>query len=206
MELKAQIIEFILLTLTVSLSGVMAPGPMSAVAMNHGTQQRFAGLFIASGHAFVELPLIGALFFGIGFISRFSSLTAYITLAGSIVLFILGTVTIRDIRKQITIAPHSPLIDGIALTAFNPYFFIWWFTIGLSLIQKSVVFGLYGLVIFSILHVACDYVWLFLLSMVSFAGASFLGKQFKTAVSIITVVMLYSFGAYFLYDALRQIL
>lgn len=200
------LIEFIFLTLTISLSGVMAPGPMSAVTINHGTHSRLAGLKVASGHAIIELPVIFALFFGIKIITQFTDITTYITLAGSIVLCILATLTLKSLRNNnTTIQSYTPMVDGIVLSAFNPYFYVWWLTIGLSLIQKAIIFGATGLALFSVLHLACDYLWLLLLSIISFAGASFLGTRFKTAVGIITVVMLYGFGLFFMYDALKQL-
>ncbi len=184
----------------------MAPGPMSAVTINHGTRSRLAGLKVATGHAIIELPVILALFFGIKLITQFADITTYITLAGSIVLFILATLTLKSLRKNnSSVQTYTPMIDGIVLSAFNPYFYVWWLTIGLSLIQKAILFGATGLALFSVLHLACDYIWLLLLSIISFAGASFLGTKFKTAVSIITVVMLYGFGIFFMYDALKQL-
>ncbi|NMB65631.1 MAG: LysE family transporter [Spirochaetes bacterium] len=206
MVTQLTLLEFSIITLTVSLSGVMAPGPMSAVTINHGTRSRLAGLMVATGHAIVELPVILALFFGIKLITQFTNITTYITLAGSIVLFILATLTLKSLRNNNTsVQSYTPMVDGIVLSAFNPYFYVWWLTIGLSLIQKAIMFGVTGLAIFSVLHLACDYIWLLLLSIISFAGASFLGTKFKTAVSVITVFMLYGFGIFFMYDALKQL-
>jgi len=206
MVTQLTLLEFSIITLTVSLSGVMAPGPMSAVTINHGTRSRLAGLMVATGHAIVELPVIIALFFGIKLITQFTNITTYITLAGSIVLFILATLTLKSLRNNNTsVQSYTPMVDGIVLSAFNPYFYVWWLTIGLSLIQKAFVFGTVGLIIFSVLHLACDYIWLFVLSIISYAGASFIGKKFKIAVSIITVIMLYAFGIFFMYDALHAI-
>lgn len=206
MVTQLTLLEFSIITLTVSLSGVMAPGPMSAVTINHGTRSRLAGLMVATGHAIVELPVIIALFFGISLITQFADITTYITLTGSIVLFVLATLTLKSIKKNnYTLHSYSPIIDGIILSAFNPYFYVWWLTIGLSLIQKAFVFGTVGLTIFSFLHLACDYIWLFVLSIISYAGTSFIGKKFNIAIGIITVIMLYAFGIFFMYDALHAI-
>ncbi len=207
MATQLSLLEFSLITLTLSLSGVMAPGPMSAVTIHHGMRARLAGLHIATGHAIIELPVILALFFGLRLITQFAEFTTYITLAGSIVLCILATLTLKSLRDTNTIVhSYTPMIDGIVLSAFNPYFYVWWLTVGLSLIQNAIIFGASGLVLFSVLHIACDYIWLLLLSVISCAGASFLGKGFKTAVSIITVIMLYGFGIFFMYDALHAII
>ncbi|MCX8124081.1 MAG: LysE family translocator [Spirochaetes bacterium] len=198
-------IEFAFITLTVSLSGVMAPGPMSAVTINHGTRSKYAGLLVSTGHAIIELPVIIALFAGIQVIMQFANITSYITLSGGIVLVILATLTAQSVKANTTITTYTPLLDGIILSAFNPYFYVWWLTIGLSLIQKGIIFGSIGLAAFSFLHIVCDYIWLLILSMLSFAGASFLGAKFTKTVGFITVIMLYAFGLYFIYDAIKQI-
>lgn len=206
MDTQLSFLEFSIITLIISLSGVMAPGPMSAVTINHGTHSRLAGLKVATGHAIIELPVIFALLFGIKIIEPFTDITTYITLAGSIVLCILATLTLKSLRNNnTTIQSYTPMVDGIILSAFNPYFYVWWLTVGLSLIQKAIIFGATGLALFSVLHLACDYIWLFLLSIISFAGSSFLGTRFKAAVGIITVFMLYGFGLFFMCDALKKL-
>lgn len=177
---------------------------MSAVTLNHGTTSRFAGLKVATGHALVELPVIIALFYGIQIITKITDITTYVTLAGGIVLFILATLTLKSLKNESNVYTHSPLIDGIVLSAFNPYFYIWWLTIGLTLIQKATNMGNLGLPMLSVLHLSCDYIWLLVLSSLSFAGASFLGNKFTKAVGIVTVIMLYAFGLFFVYDALRR--
>jgi threonine/homoserine/homoserine lactone efflux protein len=57
---------------------------------------------------------------------------------------------------------RGPLIVGIIFTAMNPFFVIWWLTVGLKLISDSIyLFGIIGgaLVLF-LFHIWMDYVWL----------------------------------------------
>ncbi len=49
---------FLLQAVLISLSGVMAPGPMTAAAIESGTRRWHAGIFLALGHAIVKIPLI----------------------------------------------------------------------------------------------------------------------------------------------------
>jgi len=54
----------------ISLSGVMAPGPLFAAAVSEGRKNMFSGFVISAGHAAVEIPLIIALFlFGVADVS-----------------------------------------------------------------------------------------------------------------------------------------
>ena len=48
---------FLFKAFVISLSGVLAPGPMTAAAVGHGVRSRHAGALMAVGHAVVEFPL-----------------------------------------------------------------------------------------------------------------------------------------------------
>ena len=51
-------ITFLLTATAISLSGVLAPGPMTAATLAAGTRSRHAGAIIALGHGVVEFPLM----------------------------------------------------------------------------------------------------------------------------------------------------
>ncbi|MDD4289511.1 MAG: LysE family transporter, partial [Atribacterota bacterium] len=59
-------LSFLFKTVIISLSGVMAPGPITAMTVSKGTQNPHSGPMIAIGHGIVELPLILIIFFGFG--------------------------------------------------------------------------------------------------------------------------------------------
>ena len=62
------LVEFAIIIITVSLSGVMSPGPLFAANIAYGLKGGIkAGLKMAYGHTVVELPLVVLL--GIGAIS-----------------------------------------------------------------------------------------------------------------------------------------
>ncbi len=59
-------LSFLLSAVAISLSGVMAPGPITAATLAAGARSRHAGAMIALGHAVVEMPLILLLVVGVG--------------------------------------------------------------------------------------------------------------------------------------------
>ena len=59
---------FLVQTVIISLSGVMAPGPITAVTVGTGTKSPHAGVLVALGHGIVEFPLMLFIFFGLGFV------------------------------------------------------------------------------------------------------------------------------------------
>jgi len=57
---------FLLRAAVISLTGVMLPGPLTAATIAKGYSDKHAGAWIAAGHAVIEIPLIAAIYFGLG--------------------------------------------------------------------------------------------------------------------------------------------
>jgi len=177
--------SFMLQTLLVSLTGVMAPGPITALTVAKGSESPHAGAAVAAGHGIVEIPLMAAIFYGFGRLLALRYVKASIALAGGLFLIVMAVGMIRSIRHAEP-GPgrytRSSLVTGIILSAGNPYFLIWWATIGSAMILQSVAFGKTGLFAFTALHLACDFLWLYFLSYLSFRGGQFFGKIFQKVV------------------------
>ncbi len=204
MLLSAFLIEAVL----ISLSGVMAPGPITAVTVSKGTKSPHAGAIIALGHGIVEIPLMILILYGFGEILKILYIKAIIGLLGGLFLLKMGLNLLQGIKQakiNSSNDPHSPLIAGIILSLANPYFLIWWATIGSILIFRSITFGLFGFVIFMILHWFCDFFWCYFLSALSFKGGQFFGKRLQQVLFAICGVFLLFFSAKFIYDAVKII-
>jgi len=61
----------------------------------------------------------------------------------------------------------NPILIGVILTGLNPYFLLWWLSVGLPLIQVSMNAGLPLLLLMYVAHVWMDYFWL---TVMGFAG------------------------------------
>ena len=96
---------------------------------------------------------------------------------------------------------RSPVAAGAVLTAANPYFLVWWATIGATMAMQAAGFGAAGFVGFMIVHWLCDLGWSWFLSALSFRGGRFFGKAFQKAVFAVSGAALLFFGGKFLYDA-----
>jgi len=200
--LSAFLIEAVL----ISLSGVMAPGPITAVTLSKGTKSPHAGAIIALGHGIVEIPLMILILYGFGEILKIPYIKAIIGLLGGLFLLKMGLGLLQGIKQakiNSSNDPHSPLMAGIILSLANPYFLIWWATIGSILIFRSITFGLLGFVIFMILHWFCDFFWCYFLSALSFKGGQFFGKRLQQVLFAICGVFLLFFSAKFIFDAVK---
>ncbi len=205
MSLLAFLVEAVL----ISLSGVMGPGPMTAVTVGKGSESPYAGALVAVGHGIVEFPLMVFIFYGFGYFLSQSYVKAAIALVGGLFLLVMAVGMFRDIRRaeiNSTRYSGSAIAAGVLLSLGNPYFLVWWATVGATLILRSVSFGLLGFLLFAVLHWSCDLLWCSLLSAISFKGGQFLGRGFQKVVFAICGVLLLVFGAKFILDAIQVFL
>jgi threonine/homoserine/homoserine lactone efflux protein len=198
-------VGFLLTAVGVSLSGVMAPGPLTAATLAAGTRGRHAGAVMALGHAVIEFPIILLVVTGVGKLLQWEGVKAAIGLAGGIVLLLMGLQLLIATTKVQNSADAStrkhPFVLGIALTAGNPYFLLWWATVGLALATQAIQWGAFAFVLFAIVHWLCDLVWLEALSLATFKGSELLGRRTEQVVLLLCGVMLVAFAFKFFYDA-----
>ena len=191
---------FLLYAAGISLSGVMMPGPLTAATITKGYREQNAGVFIALGHAVIELPLMALIYFGFARFFASPEVKMVVGLAGGLMLIFMGLMVLRSFRKDMAEAadlPYNSLVTGIVLTGANPYFFLWWATIGIALIVAAAQFGIWGLVIFAVVHWSCDLVWEQCVSMSVFRTRHLWTKRVQQIVFGICALALVGFGAYF---------
>jgi threonine/homoserine/homoserine lactone efflux protein len=208
-ELEMAFPAFLLEAVVISLSGVMAPGPVTSVAVAKGSRSPYAGALIAVGHGIVELPLMVAVYFGVGQLLQVPHTNAGIALGGGLFLLWMGVDVLRSLRgDSISKAQsaHSPLVAGILLSVGNPYFLVWWATVGAALVARSLEFGVAGFLALALAHWTCDLVWDTLLSALSFKGGEVLGPRFQKGIFLVCGACLILFGGRFLFDGALRLL
>ena len=202
-------IPFLLQSMLISLTGVMAPGPITAITVGKGNESPHAGALISIGHSIIEFPLMVAIFYGFGYLIELSYVKASIALLGGLFLVVMAIGMIRSIRNASLESGKyisSSLLAGILLSAGNPYFLIWWITIGAALVMRSVKFGIFGFVAFSLAHWICDFVWCYFLSTLSFKGGQFFGKVFQKVVFSVCGAFLIFLSGKFIIDGVKGFL
>ena len=202
MELALFLVEVVV----ISLSGVMAPGPVTAAAIGMGTHSQYAGMLIAVGHGIVEFPLMVLIVLGLGKILKLPTAQIIIGLAGGVFLLIMAIQMLKSLRaaeeQQTKVTKSAPVLTGIILSAGNPYFLVWWATVGLTLATTATGIGIWAFVIFAIVHWLCDFIWLGALTWASFKGSVLLGPRGMRIVLMICSAALFFFGLFFIYKAL----
>jgi threonine/homoserine/homoserine lactone efflux protein len=200
---------FLFQVFVISLSGVMAPGPVTAAAIGMGTRSRFAGSLIAVGHGVIEFPLILLIVLGAGKVLKLPAAQISIGLAGGAILLVMGVGMLRVLRSaeqsNSRLSGGTPVLTGILLTATQPYFLLWWATVGLALATQAADLGIWAFVLFAIVHWVCDFVWLSILSWASFKGSTVLGPRIMRIVLMICALALVVFGVCFVFRAVIKL-
>jgi threonine/homoserine/homoserine lactone efflux protein len=202
---------FILKSVAVSLTGVLAPGAMTAATIAHGTRTRWAGLQMALGHGLVEIPLIGLLLVGLHMVFQMPFVQIAIGLLGGAFILWMGCGMLRQSPPETAVpvpaGTRSIFLTGIVLSAANPYFLLWWATVGLNLAIDARQLGLWALVLFAVIHWTCDLVWLTILSWGAFytrKTAGLLGHRIQHGILIVCGGALLFFGGKFIFGALQN--
>jgi threonine/homoserine/homoserine lactone efflux protein len=196
---------FLFQVFLISLSGVMAPGPVTAAAIGMGARSRYAGMLLAIGHGIVEFPLMVLIVLGMGRILKLPAAQIVIGLAGGAFLLMMAVGMLKSLcsaeQQETKVAKSAPLLAGIILSAGNPYFLFWWATVGLALATTATGMGIWAFALFAIVHWLCDFIWLSALSLASFKGTGLFGLRSQRIVLMICAVALFFFGLYFIYNA-----
>ncbi|MDC4212659.1 MAG: LysE family translocator [Candidatus Nitrosopumilus limneticus] len=203
-----QIIEFASLVIIISASGVMSPGPLFAANITYGLREGVkSGIKIAIGHSIVEIPLVILLGIGVFSLEIFSEFKTVISIFGAFTLFGFAAIQIKTILEKnqgISEKPtHGPVITGILLSALNPFFIIWWITIGFKLISDSmIIWAFAGILIVFVSHIWMDFAWLGITAYLASKSKKIISnRNYKIMILGLSITLIY-FGITFLIDGI----
>ena len=201
-----QFFEFAILVIIVSVSGVMAPGPLFAANVSYGLKGGAkTGIKMAIGHTIVELPLVILLGIGVFSLEIFPEFRTIISILGAITLFVFATLQIKTVlkkeRTKMSNPKQGPLVAGVLLSALNPFFIIWWLSIGFKLISDAMILWSFGgILIMFVLHIWMDFVWLGAVSFFASKSSGILSnRNYKVLMLGISGMLVY-FGITFLIE------
>ena len=202
------LLEFAITVITISVSGVMSPGPLFTANVAYGVKGGWkSGIKLAYGHTVVELPLVILLDIGAISLTTFPQFREYISILGAISLFVFAGLQLRAVLKKSSqgySSRHGPFFIGVLLSALNPFFLIWWFTIGFKLITDALVlYSFVGIAIMFAFHIWMDYVWLGGVGFLSSRGKKIISaKNYRIFMIAISGILIY-FGISFLTQSLH---
>jgi threonine/homoserine/homoserine lactone efflux protein len=200
MEVITDFYLFILSVVAISLSGVMSPGPLFAVTIAKSEKNKKAGPLISLGHGVVEFPLMFLIYFGLNWVFTLTNVQRTISIVGGFIMIYMGVQMLRNRKQsqeQSSMLKHGPVVSAILGTAANPYFILWWATIGAALVTNAAIFGLIGFFIFAMTHWSCDLLWNTVVSITVFKSKRFWTRNVRMIVFSFCFLMLTGFGVWF---------
>jgi len=201
MEIITDFYFFLLSVIFISLSGVMAPGPLFAVTIAKSFKDKMAGVLISFGHGVIEFPLMFLIYFGFTLLEPESLTHKMISLVGGLILIYMGIQMLKTRKETATESSYSKygsLVSGILATGVNPYFILWWFTNGAALVINASIFGFIGFLIFAITHWSCDLLWNTFVALTVVKSKRFWTKRVHEIVFGFCIVVFIGFGAWFI--------
>ena len=192
----------------IGLSGAMMPGPLLAVTIRHASTRGFsAAPLLVLGHAILEAALVCLLLFGLTEWIRGDKAIIAIALLGSAMLLRMAAGMAMEVRTlRFDAAPGGvrgrandgkgsgvrPVIDGIVTSASNPYWSLWWATIGLGYLLLSRGQGWRGVLAFFSGHILSDAAWyLFVGAAVSAGRNWFTDRVYRGVVGACAVFLVF---------------
>jgi len=180
----------------IALSGALMPGPLLTATISESSRRGFtAGPLMIAGHAVLGLA---------PFLQK-PAVFAAIALIGSAILIFMAVGMFRSLPTlRLSWEPASrrtthPMISGILMSIANPYWTIWWATIGLGYILYSLQFGIRGVAFFFAGHILADLAWYSLISAAVAGGRHFLTDRLYRGLIAVLAAFLVGFAGYFAY-------
>ena len=197
-----EIFQMFILGFVIGLTGALAPGPTLVATVNASINGDWTtGLKVSLGHVIVELFLVILILLGLATVAL--PYTSAIAGIGGIALIAFGVLTIAGSRKSTmrTSPPQTianPYFAGLVTSAANPYFWIWWLSIGSAMVIAGLQGGLVPVGALMIGHWSADTAWLTLVSTGVSKGRTIVSDMTYQKIIALCGIFLILFGAYYL--------
>jgi threonine/homoserine/homoserine lactone efflux protein len=200
----------------VAFSGALVPGPMFTLVVTSAAQKGFwTSLFIVIGHSILELVVVISFYLGVLKYLEKPIILKIISLLGGVFLLYMGISILVSIFRKKTKLDLNPNISknsltkkssivivakGILISLANPYWYIWWLSIGAAFMLRSVKFNISGISLFYIGQISADFIWYLFIGFIVSTGRRFFNQKVYIAILVICSLFLFYLGIRFILD------
>ncbi len=194
----------------VGFSGAVTPGPLFAPTIRESLRRGFlAGPLVVTGHSVLELLVVAGLALGVSplfvegpaitVISFLGGL--FLIWMGSRMVFIPTTTPEASARSGPALARNGEVVmAGALMSVSNPYWSIWWATIGLNYVIWARDVGAPGVALFYVGHILSDAVWYGAVALAIAGGRRIIGPGLYRGLMVVCGLFLLAMGGYFFYS------
>ncbi len=200
----------------IGLTGAMAPGPYLTMTITRTvTRGPHSAALMLVGHALLEGILLLGFAFGLQSILIAPIVHRALSVIGGGFLVWMaigllrgatsGTLGAQDAPAPAVESRMGPVLQGAAVSLSNPYWSLWWATIGVKLAIDGLAIGPVGVAAFFIGHQSADVTWYgFVIAATSRGRALLTPRLYRSIISACALFLLY-LGSRFVLEGLAVI-
>ena len=215
--------EMLLVAFAIGLTGALTPGPTLVATIRASVEHGwYAGPVITAGHCLVELVVFILILAGL--ITVAGQYSWLIAAFGGVALVIFGIMTILGsrtmsisgtLKEDVNTTNHGwgpvgnngirqVFLSGVLTSVANPYFWVWWLSIGSAMVIAGLEGGLILGAAFLVGHWVADITWYTVVSVTIHRGRSLLSDTWYRAITALCGVFLVVFGMWFFSVAITK--
>lgn len=189
----------------IAFSGAVLPGPMFTVTVREASRRGFwAGPLVVLGHALLELALVVALLQGLDHWLQSARFTGTVGLVGGAMLLAMAAMMLRDLpalrlplEESADRGRRGAVLSGVITSLANPYWILWWATVGMGYLTLTRGRGAAGTAAFFVGHALADLLWFTLVAGLIHCGRRFLtDRRYRWLVGGCAALLLYFAGVF----------
>jgi threonine/homoserine/homoserine lactone efflux protein len=203
-------------SLMVAFTGALMPGPMLTLVISSVAQKGFwTSVFIVLGHSVLELLIVISFYLGIlKYLDNPIAIKIISIAGGAFLIYMAINIIVSVARKRIKLeldprkiaqslgTKNSFIIagKGVLISLANPYWYVWWLTIGASFMIKSVQHSFGGVASFYTGHILADFIWYLFVGFLISTGRRFFNQKVYNVILIACSIFLLYLGIKFIAD------
>lgn len=197
----------------IGLSGAMMPGPVLTYVVDGSLRKGFAaGPLVITGHMFLELLLVILLLTGMSSLFASELFTAVVGIIGGLMLILMALNMLRSsLKKEISFENSLDkkegvtgfILPGALLSIANPYWILWWATIGITYLANAYQRGLIGTGAFFVGHISADYAWYSFIAFIVSRGRKLISDSIYRKLVVFFALILLYFAGTFIVDGIQ---
>jgi threonine/homoserine/homoserine lactone efflux protein len=91
----------------------------------------------------------------------------------------------------------NPIIAGVLTTIVNPYWLLWWATVGAAYLGTFLAFGVPGIIAFYIGHTLADWAWNLFVAFIVATGRRVMTDRIYRGILLVCGIFLVALSFYF---------
>jgi len=208
------LINIFLSSFIIAFSGALVPGPLLSYTITKSLEKGWkAGPMIIIGHAILEILILIVLILGLSPFLNNNLVIGIISIIGMIILlFIALDMILTVIKKKIdfnqtkSLLSNNLIISGILMSISNPFWFIWWVTIGINYITLSIKYKFLGIGVFFVGHILADFLWYSIVSFSIYKSKKFINLRLYKIIMLLCAILIIVFSLWFGYNGILYLI